>query len=97
LARFRQRLRNLPELSAEAEELKSTMQGWTFKTDTDKQYRIKLNPELCKIAELSAGQQITAVGRGDFLEIWEKDEWDTRSRENLKSFAAKLKNARQSS
>ncbi len=86
------RLRTLPQLTSEAvRKLNRTLMGGASRCEIDKQGRILLPQPLRLYAGLE--KEVTLVGVGDHVEIWNKDAWnDLMGDVDINEVSASLEN-----
>jgi MraZ protein len=64
-------------MSAEARELKRHLYGNSTTMELDSAGRVMLPPKFA--AHAGIGKEVTVIGAGDYLELWDRDAYDAQN------------------
>ncbi|MEK7474501.1 MAG: division/cell wall cluster transcriptional repressor MraZ [Candidatus Coatesbacteria bacterium] len=88
---FLAKLQSLPWTDARSESVKRVVLSSAFNCEVDKQGRTVLPPHLRELVGI--GREVTLVGKGQFVEVWDRAKWADyfkRGHESLEADASRL-------
>lgn len=88
---FLAKLQSLPWTDARSESVKRVILSSAFNCEVDRQGRTVLPPHLRELVGI--GREVTLVGKGQFVEIWDRAKWTEyfkRGHEQLEADASRL-------
>jgi MraZ protein len=80
---FFEKVRTLPRSDAKAEMVRRTIMATAFDCRTDHQGRALVPPQLRALVEIA--REVTLVGAGDHVEIWDRAKWTDYFRQGHES------------
>ena len=66
---------NSSERELNTRRLLTAIEGSTFEEKIDSQFRIRLDPTLCRLAGIQ--KDIVVIGRRTYMEVWDRSKWES--------------------